>query len=77
MFLVEDGRLAVGRIGLTAGQVLLQPHLRGLQGLYTICTAMKIPLMYSFSGNSAASAPISTSWKYINHSQTHECGNWD
>jgi hypothetical protein len=24
-------------IGLTAGQVLLQPHLRGLQGLYTIC----------------------------------------
>jgi hypothetical protein len=33
MFLVEDGRLAVGRVGLTAGQVLLQPHLRGLQGL--------------------------------------------
>ena len=26
----------------------------------TECTATKIPLMYSFSGNSAASAPIST-----------------
>ncbi len=27
---------------------------------YSACTATKIPLMYSFSGNSAASAPIST-----------------
>jgi hypothetical protein len=27
--------------------------------LYRPCTATKIPLMYSFSGNSAASAPIS------------------
>ncbi len=68
-----------------------------------LCTATKIPLMYSFSGNSAASAPISTFmclwaiyivppgsvymfppaewadrlWEYINHSQTHECGNWN
>jgi hypothetical protein len=57
--------------------------------------------MYFFSGNSAASAPISTfmclwaiyiapgsvyifppaekadrSWEYLNHWQTHECGNW-
>jgi hypothetical protein len=35
--------------------------------------------IYSFSGNCAASAPISTdpSWEYIIRSQTHECGNWD
>jgi hypothetical protein len=31
-----------------------------LQWDYTVYTATKIPLMYSFSGNSEASAPIST-----------------
>ncbi len=65
-------------------------------------TATAIPFIYSFSGNSTASAPISTfmclwtiyifpgsvyifppaeqaesSWEYIIHSQTHECGYWD
>ena len=69
----------------------LPPVLTKQTKLYT---ATKIPFIYSFSGNSAASAPISTfmclwaiyivpgsvrdrSWKYINCSQTHECGNWD
>ncbi len=26
---------------------------------------------------SAAGKYVDRSWKYINHSQTHECGNWD
>ncbi len=27
--------------------------------------------------HSAAGRPVGRSWEYMNHSQTHECGNWD
>jgi hypothetical protein len=49
---------------------------------------MKIPIMYYFSGNCAATVPIPSICKrfmysqdrstyFQQRSQTHECGNWD
>jgi hypothetical protein len=29
------------------------------------------------SAYSAVGKYVDRSWKYLNHSQTHECGNWD
>ncbi len=58
----ENFCLFFWRAGLLATPLLMSSiyDFWGMSGFEPMHTAPKIPLMYSFSGNSAASAPIST-----------------